>query len=246
MNVSKLILSTLRNGDFAHPGEIEAIQLAMNCVPKNPQQLLLDVGCGLGGTADYLQQNGWGKVTGIDIDSDVLNYAKQHHPQVQFFLCDVVEANKLFHDKKFNIIYCFSSFFCFSAQQASLTALSQIAAANCQLIIFDYSVLGNQDLKNPFSWPKSSANFHPIDLSKNKELLQQSGWKWKNSVDITEQFKTWYENLIEKFDEKRNTIIQKFDEGVFTSMYNGYTALLSDIAKKKVGGTIVYADYNKN
>ena len=82
MSQSKQILSFLRDGNYAHPGEIEAIQLTMQSIAKNPQQLLLDVGCGLGGTAHYLQTYGFGKVTGLDIDHGLITAAKRHYPDV--------------------------------------------------------------------------------------------------------------------------------------------------------------------
>lgn len=72
MNDSKQLLSYARRGDFAHPGEIKAIQLAMSPIAKNPSQRLLDVGCGLGGTAHYLQQHGWGEVVDVDIDGELM------------------------------------------------------------------------------------------------------------------------------------------------------------------------------
>ena len=51
----KKLLSFLRDGDFAHAGETEAINLLMGQFRKKRIQYILDVGCGLGGTAHYLQ-----------------------------------------------------------------------------------------------------------------------------------------------------------------------------------------------
>ena len=65
--VGKQMLAMMRKGDYAHAGEEEAIDLVMNKIPKDNTRLILDVGCGLGGTAKYIQDHGWGKVTGIDI-----------------------------------------------------------------------------------------------------------------------------------------------------------------------------------
>ena len=56
----KQILALARGGDYAHPGEEEAIELVMAPVAKRPDQVVLDVGCGCGGTAHYLADHGWG------------------------------------------------------------------------------------------------------------------------------------------------------------------------------------------
>ena len=60
----KKVLSPIRKGDYAHVGEDQAILRAFLSLPKNPDALLLDVGCGLGGTADFLRSKGYGNVTG--------------------------------------------------------------------------------------------------------------------------------------------------------------------------------------
>ena len=56
----KRILALIRDGDYAHAGEEEAIERAFRSIPKDPRQWLLDVGCGRGGSGDYLLRNGWG------------------------------------------------------------------------------------------------------------------------------------------------------------------------------------------
>lgn len=56
MEYTKQILAMLREGDFAHPSEIEAIEVSLSPIAKNSENRLLDVGCGLGGTAHYVQK----------------------------------------------------------------------------------------------------------------------------------------------------------------------------------------------
>ncbi len=64
----KKLLSFLRNGDFAHAGETDATNLVMSKFRKNRSQCILDVGCGLDGTANYLQEQAWGQVFAFDIE----------------------------------------------------------------------------------------------------------------------------------------------------------------------------------
>lgn len=244
MSISKLAQAYLRGGDFSHPGEIEAIQCTMNPIDKNSKQLLLDVGCGLGGTASYIQTHGWGKVTGIDIDQEVLDYAKKHYSNISFFLCDASQSHDFFQEKKFQVIYLFCSFFCFSKQEESLTSLSQVAARDCHLIIFDYSLLVDYSLDDPFVWSKNSPHFYPIDSSIDLKL-KNSGWYMQDQVDISNKLKKWYEQFITTFDEKRDGYIKQFGEELFNGMYRGYSCLLDHICQKKIGGSIIYANLIK-
>jgi hypothetical protein len=49
----KSILSRIRGGDYAHPGEEDAIVQIAQKLPRASIRRLLDVGCGRGGTAEW-------------------------------------------------------------------------------------------------------------------------------------------------------------------------------------------------
>src|SRR5271168_691621 len=100
----KRILALVRDGDYAHAGEEEAIERSFRSIPKNPGHRLLDVGCGRGGSAEYLRRQGWGEVVGIDRDSDSIEYARATYPEVGFHVCDVLEIPRTVA-RDFNIIY---------------------------------------------------------------------------------------------------------------------------------------------
>ena len=90
--MGKKILSIIRDGDYAHPGEEEAIELLFQHIQKNINRSMLDIGCGRGGTAHYLNANGWGDITGVDIDSDSIQYAKQQYKSLDFITCNLKPA----------------------------------------------------------------------------------------------------------------------------------------------------------
>ncbi len=72
LNQARLMLSELRGGDFTHAGDREAVDMVITKIKQEASEVLngncLDVGCGFGGTADYLVKNGFKHVWGIDID----------------------------------------------------------------------------------------------------------------------------------------------------------------------------------
>lgn len=240
MNHSKQLLSYVRQGDFAHPGEVEAIELVMKPIAKNKMNRLLDVGCGLGGTAHYLQQQGWGKVTGIDIDSELIIQATERYSDIAFINSDILQEDA-FLNQTFHVIYCFSSFFCFDSQQTALSQMFKVAEDACDLVIFDYSRLNEQSIDSPFPWSKTASKFNPIYLPEIKEQLQASGWHFKNSTDISHQFDHWYAHLVKQFEIKQEAIISRFGEIMFSRMYEGYALLLRKIRENKIGGIIIYA-----
>lgn len=239
-NQSKQLLAFLRHGDFAHPGEVEAIKLAMNPISKQPKQHLLDVGCGLGGTAHYLQQAEFGKVVGLDIDNDLITYAKKRYADLSFIHGDVLQVKSLVN-QLFEVIYCFSSFFSFSSQQDALHALASIASPHAELVIFDYSRFSYELIESPFHWSKTATQFNAIYVPELTDVLLNAGWRFKRSVDITYQFEQWYETLLQQFESRQTEIEKQFEPSLVNKMYEGYRQLLLAIKAKKIGGVVVYA-----
>lgn len=240
MNHSKQLLSYVRQGDFAHPGEIEAIELAMKPIVKNKMHRMLDVGCGLGGTAHYLQKQGWGNVIGVDVDADLIQHATEHYSDISFIQGDILQGNT-FLNQTFHVIYCFSAFFCFEAQQTALSQMFNVAENECDLVIFDYSRPNARLIDSPFPWSKTASRFNPIYLPEIKGQLQASGWHFKDSQDISHQFERWYACFLQQFEIKREGIISRFGETMFSRMYEGYSQLLRAIRENRMGGVIIYA-----
>jgi phosphoethanolamine N-methyltransferase len=240
MNQSKQLLACLRHGDFAHPGEIDAIDLAMQPIAKNPNQNLLDVGCGLGGSAHYMHQQGFGHVVGIDLDDELIRYAKKNYVELSFVQGDVGDLTSLMN-KTFQVICCFSSFFSFPLQQDALHAMASVANRMAELVIFDYSKNSDEWIESPFHWSKTATHFNPIYIPQMKEMLSKSGWYFKNSMDVTLQFEQWYEALLQQFENRQIELIKQFDPHIFDKMYDGYRQLLLMIKAGTVGGVIVHA-----
>ena len=141
----KRILALIRDGDYAHPGEEEAIERAFRGVPKSPGNWILDVGCGRGGSAEYLRSHGWGNLAGIDRDVDSIEYAKATYRDVEFHTCDVLDVPAAV-GREFDVIYMLSAFYAFADQRAALAGLRKVAKPGARLVIFDYAVGRDADL----------------------------------------------------------------------------------------------------
>ncbi len=235
----KLLLSHVRGGDYAHPGEVAAIDQVLQLLDNDKSQSVLDVGCGLGGTARYIQQQGYQDVTAIDIDGRGINYAKKNYPLIKFFECDVVNAEKILMEK-FNIIVLFSAFFCFKAQQESLSVMGNLAHPGADLMLFDYFALENYVDENPFS-DDTSKPFYPIHRKTITDMLDASGWDLKNIIDLTEDFKIWYTQMICKLEAQKFSLIYRFEEGIFNTIYHRFKRLFSCIEQRKIGGVLIHA-----
>ncbi len=71
---------------------------------------ILDIGCATGELAFHLAKEG-AKVTGIDLNEDLLKQAKsqKHHENLYFQKGDMLELEKKFSDKRFDTVLCFGN-----------------------------------------------------------------------------------------------------------------------------------------
>lgn len=234
----KKILAFVRNADYAHAGEKEAIDLTFANIPKNSNQLLLDVGCGLGGTADYLQKQGWGKVIGFDIDEETVNSAKQKYPDVEFYVGNVCETAN-FLSQQFDIIYLFNVLYAIphELKLKALGNLRQLAKTSTQLIIFDYTDLGKE--MKFYTYNGRDRYYSKTDVL--VEQLKNAGWQLTSLVNLDHKYEVWYENFIAKIVSKKAEIIALSDAESYDLVYNIYIEYLANIKNKALGGAIFYA-----
>jgi SAM-dependent methyltransferase len=235
--LGKQVLSLVRNGDFAHAGELEAIELAMSSVPKRADQKLLDAGCGRGGTSAYLQQHGWGQVTGVDVEADSIAYARRTYPGVRFLVCDLHEVTGAV-GREFDAICMFNVFYALPDHVAALRALKAIALPGATLMIFDYvdhgsyrqrAIEGGHFLPNP-----------PL-RSRLSETLTAGGWQERAIDDIDDDYRRWYVTLVERIEAKRAAIEALAGANGYATVLRRYSELLAALCDGRLGGTVIRA-----
>lgn len=234
-HIKKHLAAYVRKGDFSHPGNTEAIDKIMHHVITDKHKLILDVGCGFGGTAQYIKDHGYGNPIGIDIDFDNINYAKKTYPDISFHQCDVLDSEKLFEPQKFDIICLISSFLLFTDQQSSLSVLSNLAKPNATLVLFDYTQAQNYA---EFCW---SCDHNPINPDNIANILSNSGWQIEKFVDMSSEFLLWYNEFSENIVHKSNELIAQFGIDAYNNFFVTYHNYQEFYRNKMLGGATIIA-----
>ncbi len=233
----KKFLSYTREGDYAHPGEEDAIRLVFSYLPKKADQKILDAGSGLGGTANFIQKHHWGEVIGIDIDQDGIIFAQEKYPNCEFIYGDIHTVDSLFPNSPFDLICMFSTYYSFN-QKNVLTAFHKVTKPIAKLAIFDYSDFtgGNNPLtrkeKNPCV---------PLQIDLITEYMELSGWMLIQHIDVTENFKNWYETLTKRIQKLLEDPDFKMREKALDA-HKHYHRIYNSIANRETGGVILIAD----
>ena len=235
----KLLLATVRQGDYAHAGEEEAIDLVWRHLPKNADTPCLDAGCGRGGTAHYVQSRDWARVTGVDIDAESIVGAAAKYPDVEFRAGDIVTVGGMF-SARFDVIYALNAFYAFPDQAQALRALADAAAPGAALAIFDYVDLGGYSATE-FARISDNAHWKPMKLGRMPEMLSANGWVFEKIVDLNAEYLRWYEGLVERFAARRPILLERFPVEIVDIAANYYASLLDSVRSGAMGGAIVLA-----
>jgi SAM-dependent methyltransferase len=234
----KRILALIRDGDYAHAGEEEAIERALRSVAKDPRSWMLDVGCGRGGSTEYLRRHGWGSLVGIDRDNDSIEYAKATYPEVEFHTCDVLDVSATV-TREFDVVYMLNAFYAFADQRGALTALRKVAKHGARLVIFDYAIGGSPN-ETDLSVEGQVFIPHPIQLAGIGELLRESGWEPGAVGDLSADYTRWYAAFVERIRRKQDEIEKIGGAEWYRFVLSMYSGLHDVIASGKLGGAIVH------
>lgn len=233
----KEISSLVRGGDFAHAGEAEAIALVFDHLGKDPSRRLLDVGCGRGGTAQYLYERGFGFVHGFDTDEASIAHARSRYAPLEFRCLDARHCAS-HYDGAFEIIYLFNVLYLFGPQDQlrCLQQLRRLADERSLLVLFDYTA------KTPSSETGSAyrTNWHPIDTTGLPAMGEAAGWRIAEFADYSYRFGRWYAAMLEKLHDKHDAIVEIADEEWFDAARRIYQSHLEGIESGRLGGAVYY------
>jgi len=236
----KRVLAMVRDGDFAHAGEEEAIERAMREVPKDPNQCILDAGCGRGGTAAYMQRNGWGQVTGIDVEAESIAHAQEVYPDLTFVSCNINEL-ALHLDRCFDVITLFNVLYALPDHAGGLRSLADRGKPKARLVIFDYVDRGGYQ-GAPFVNPGIPFLPNPPRLEGLTETLETGGWRLQEVRELHDDYERWYVALISQIKAKRDAIERLVGPDGFEHVLGRYGGLLSEIREGRLDGAVIYGE----
>jgi len=145
---------------------------------------ILDVACGVGGTARYLlkyyePQN----ITGVNISEKQLETCRQIVPGATFLQMDATSLN--FGNQFFNNIICLEAVFHFHTRIKFLQEAYRVLKSSGTLVLSD--ILLTEWGKNHRIWRYDEENAGLQDLKEYEELCKSVGFKEVKVIDATKE-----------------------------------------------------------
>jgi len=233
------LLGFLRNGNYVHPGEEDAIDLIFSDVPKNPKRRILDIGCGIGGTANYIHASGYGQVVGVDRNSGVIQEAKSQYPNVEFRCCDALDIEQEFKGEQFDLVCMINSFFYMEKQDVVLEKIHALLQPEGIVKIFEYTDRTKGEKKLTLLGDQDESNFSPIRMDTLPSLFKTPYFSVHTATELNAEYEKWYTELYEKIEKNKADILSKFSVGSYMWAESIFRGILSDIKANDMGGCIL-------
>lgn len=120
----------------------------MSFIPQQPNQAILDLGCGTGGLTSQLTQLGH-RVLGIDSAASMIAEAKRRHPEADY---QVQDALKMTDQNEWDVVFLNAVFHWIANHQLLLHHVARVLKPNGVLVNLELRVISlplNRDLMRP-------------------------------------------------------------------------------------------------
>ena len=167
---NKAFLARVRGGDFAHPGEEEAIDLVLSHVKPEARETVLDAACGLGATADAIGKKTGAVVVGVDLDAESMRYTNAAYQGSQFIPGDVTKLGEMAMPKM-DVIYAFNSLYACPDLEACFSSFREVSNSGGRIAVFDYIAYDADALVGRECLPPSVHSMRQM-----RQLPEREGW----------------------------------------------------------------------
>lgn len=243
LNPIRRLLCHIRGGDYVHPGDEHVIDLVINQIlqfePNLKGKPVLDVGCGFGGTVNYLAKQGFCDIQGLDLDQAAINYAQSAYPKFNFLAGNALQADQFFKNQSFGLITLFSVIYAIEDKRTLLSALGNLACPGALLAIMDYTRFDSLDdagLKDA-----NNKSMYAIVPNELRLMLDETGWDLLVEQDLTDYFNQSYAMILNNLAIQEIELNQMFTPEVVQRVREIYTAIKNNIEFGKLGGMVLYA-----
>lgn len=172
-----------------HIGGRKATEYLVSKLNLRPQQQVLDIGCGIGGTARYIAAQTGNQVTGIDLTPEFIAVARALSTRVKLdgkLRFETASAlNMPFDDASFDTAVTLHVAMNISDRVSLYGEIARVMKPGSVLGVFDVMKKNTDDLVFPLPWAQSPAASHLETAQETADLLTAAGFVVSEIEDRT-------------------------------------------------------------
>ena len=186
--------------DEFHIGGRKATARAVAGMKLQPDQHVLDVGCGIGGTARHLAGQVGCTVTGLDLAPEYIEVARRLTELTglaERISYDVGSALDMpFEDQSFDAAITIHVAMNISARESLYQEIARVLKPDATFCVYDVMRRSDDALVFPVPWAESEDTSHLRTPDEMRALLQDAGFEIQQVEDLTEAARDFFARAV--------------------------------------------------
>ena len=216
---------------FISTGGVDSTRVIFKENPLIDGAKVLDVGCGIGGPAKFLNDTFNASVLGVDLSSNCVSIANKRNvsKSMHFIVADAVTYP--FEDNHFDLVYSRDVILHIASKDILFDRLLKATKPGGNLVMTDYCCGHQEHWDEEFKSYVAQRGYHLLTVEQYKATLEEAGW----IVDRAEDKTTWFQEIL--LAEKTRAIAQKeeflaqFKQEDFDHLMEGWNNKLMRVPK---------------
>ena len=206
-DINNLTIKDLAPVDSFHIRGIEATKELASLIKIKPENKILDVGCGIGGSARFLASNYGCFVTGVDITGEYCNAAAELSEllklenKTEFHLADAIDLP--FEKESFDIVWSEHVQMNIENKSQLYKEIYRVLKPEGKLIFYDVFKGKGNEIFYPVPWAADSSTDFLTGQNETKILLESLDFKINYWEDKTELSKNWFSSTVPKMKNRK-------------------------------------------
>ncbi|KAL4234230.1 hypothetical protein ACF0H5_005881 [Mactra antiquata] len=229
---------------FISTGGLDTTKEFVDRLELKPGQVILDVGCGIGGSAFYMVKEYGVKVVAIDLSSNMINIGYQrakevgvNEDEVQFEVADATKRE--YKPETFDVIYSRDTILHIPDKLSLFQKFFKWLKPGGKLFISDYCC-SDEEHSDHFKAYVQQRGYTLLSPNKYGEVLSQAGFSNVDAKDRTDLFVQSLEKELVVASGVEKEFVQEFSQEDFDAIVNGWKDKLGRTKDQRWG--VFYAE----
>ncbi len=209
--------------DFISTGGLETTRQLTARLDLKPGDKVLDVGCGIGGSAYYMVNTYGASVTCIDLSANMISLAKDRAKtepaSITFEEADVMIRE--YDPASFDVIYSRDTLLHIRNKSELFEKFMTWLKPGGQLLISDYCITSDQLTEHTKSY-LAQRNYFLTNVNTYGELLSSAGFEKVSAENSSNLFISVLQSELIQFEQQKSQFIQAFSEKDYQDLTQGW------------------------
>ena len=213
---------------FTSIGGAEVTQELTASLKLQPGQKVLDVGCGLGGSAIHMAKLYGASVTGMDLSKNMIaiakGYAAEAAVEINFESADIMTQD--YPAESFDVIFSRDAMMHFDNLPLLFTKFYRWLKPGGKLLISTYNA-GKGAQTQAYKDYLADRNYFLVSVEACGKLMEKTGFKDVQADDRSGQFINILQHELSKFEASKDTFLQTFSAKDYSDLTEGWKNKIS-------------------